>query len=64
MNHREFFYAVSEMRAAQKEYFRNRDQRTLAAAIMREKEVDEEITRVKQYLQLMERQAAPNSSTL
>lgn len=47
MNHREFFYLVSEMRSAQREYFETKSQRVLIAAKQLEKQVDLEIDRVK-----------------
>lgn len=51
MNAREFFYLVSNMRNAQNEYFKTRDQSYLRAARRLEKEVDEEIRRVKELVQ-------------
>lgn len=50
MNAREFFFLVSTMRDAQKRYFKNRDQVTLRACKQLEREVDAEIARVKQIL--------------
>lgn len=47
MTAREFFYLVSQMREAQNDYFRERDQRTLRRARALEIEVDKEIARVK-----------------
>lgn len=47
MNAREFFYAVAEMRRAQREYFRTRDQQTLRACRAMENAIDAEIERVK-----------------
>lgn len=47
MNSREFFYLVANMRSAQKAYFDTRDQKVLRAAIKLEKEVDDEIVRVR-----------------
>lgn len=47
MNSREFFYLVAQMRTAQKEYFRTREQLTLRAARKLENEVDKEIERVR-----------------
>lgn len=47
MTAREFFYLVSQMREAQNDYFRERDQRTLRRARALETEVDKEIARVK-----------------
>lgn len=48
MNAREFFYTVAQMRAAQNEYFKSRDQRVLRAARKLENMVDYEIRRVKE----------------
>lgn len=48
MTAREFFYLVSNMRAAQKSYFENRDAVHLRAARYLENEVDREIKRVKE----------------
>lgn len=50
MNAREFFYLVCQMRAAQQEYFRTREQLTLRAARKLEGEVDREIKRVREVL--------------
>lgn len=47
MTAREFFYLVSQMREAQNDYFRERDQRSLRRARALETEVDKEIVRVK-----------------
>lgn len=47
MTAREFFYLVSEMRTAQKEYFKSRDQLKLRVCRRLENEVDDEIYRVK-----------------
>lgn len=47
MNSREFFYLVANMRSAQKAYFDTRDQKVLRACIKLEKEVDDEIARVR-----------------
>ena len=52
MNHREFFYLVSEMRSAQREYFETKSQRVLIAAKQLEKQVDLEIERVKTICEL------------
>lgn len=51
MTSKEFFYLVCEMRQAQSNYFRTRDQVTLRAARALEGEVDREIRRVKDILQ-------------
>lgn len=48
MNPREFFYTVAQMRAAQTEYFKSRDQRVLRAARKLENIIDLEIRRVKE----------------
>ena len=50
MTPKEFFYAVSNMRDAQKAYFKTRSQSNLRAARAAERSIDEEITRVKNYL--------------
>ena len=50
MNAREFFYLVAQMRSAQKEYFRGRDQLALRAARKYENMVDAEIERARQIL--------------
>lgn len=47
MNSREFFYLVAQMRSAQKEYFKSREQLALRAARKLEIEVDKEIERVR-----------------
>lgn len=47
MTSREFFYLVSEMRTAQKEYFKTRDYVKLRVCRALENEVDDEIYRVK-----------------
>jgi hypothetical protein len=51
MNAREFFYAVCEMRSAQKSYFKTRDQQVLRAARKLENIVDAEIDRVRGIIQ-------------
>lgn len=48
MNAREFFYLVAEMRRAQRNYFKTREQRTLVASKILEKQVDDEIIRVEE----------------
>lgn len=48
MNAREFFYLVANMRQAQNEYFRTRDPRVLRACKAIERDVDDEIARVKE----------------
>ena len=50
MNAREFFYLVAQMRSAQKEYFRGRDQLALRAARKYEILVDAEIERARRIL--------------
>ena len=47
MTAREFFYLVANMRQAQNDYFRTRDPMILRACKAIEREVDEEIARVK-----------------
>lgn len=51
MTAREFFYLTANMRAAQQQYFATRRQEHLRAARRLEREVDEEITRVKRILE-------------
>jgi len=51
MTAREFFYLVSNMRQAQKDYFKERTQPHLRACKVLERQVDEEIYRVKQLEQ-------------
>ncbi len=51
MNSREFFYLVAQMRSAQKEYFRTREQLILRAARKLENEVDKEIERVRKIVE-------------
>jgi len=50
MNAREFFYAVAQMREAQKEYFKTRDHNVLRAARKWENTIDLEIARTKAVL--------------
>lgn len=50
MTPRDFFFAVTQMRAAQKDYIATRDDRAFRAARRFENEVDREIQRVKQIL--------------
>lgn len=57
MNAKEFFYLVSDMRSAQKEYFDTKSQRVLVAAKLLEKRVDGEIERVKAILEIQEAQS-------
>lgn len=56
MNSREFFYLVSQMREAQREYFEYREQRTLRRCRALENEVDAEIKRVKDIVRLQQAQ--------
>lgn len=55
MNAREFFYLVSQMRDAQRDYFKTRSQQSLRYARVLENNVDLEIMRVKQILELEEK---------
>lgn len=50
MNSREFFYLVAQMRSAQREYFKNRQQNVFRAARKLEDDVDVEIERVRRIL--------------
>jgi len=50
MTSKEFFYLVAQMRQAQREYFKYRDQLVLRAARKLEIEVDKEIDRVREIL--------------
>lgn len=54
MNAREFFYMVSQMRDAQKDYFKTRSQSDLRRARYLETEIDMEIRRVKEVLAIVE----------
>ena len=54
MTAREFFYLVAQMRTAQKEYFSDRNQQNLKRSIVLEREVDEEIRRVKELILVQE----------
>lgn len=47
MDAKSFFYLVSEMRSAQRNYFRSRDRSVFLAARVLEDQVDKEIMRVK-----------------
>lgn len=47
MTAREFFYLVSQMRSAQKEYFKTKDPLAFRRARACENDVDREIARVK-----------------
>lgn len=51
MNPKEFFYKVSRMRKAQKEYFRTRSGRALSDSKRLEKEIDDEIERVNKVME-------------
>ena len=59
MNAREFFYLVAQMRTAQKEYFSDRSQQNLKRSIVLEREVDEEIRRVKELILVQETKEVP-----
>lgn len=50
MTSREFFEKVAEMRRAQRDYFKTRDKATLIQSKTLEKEVDDEIKRVTEFL--------------
>lgn len=50
MNAREFFYLVAEMRAAQKAYFKTRQDNVFRAARKLENQVDAEIQRVRELV--------------
>lgn len=54
MTAREFFFLVCSMRAAQKSYFKERDQQKLRAARALEGDVDREIDRVRGILKIMD----------
>lgn len=58
MNAREFFYLVSQMRQAQRDYFASRAQIDLRRARKLETEVDLEIRRVKDIISQREREGA------
>lgn len=47
MTPKEFFYLVAQMRTAQKQYFKRRDQLSFRAARALENDVDREINRVR-----------------
>ena len=55
MTAKEFFYLVSQMREAQRDYFKTRDQVILRRARALEDDVDEEIFRVKAIIAADER---------
>ncbi len=55
MTAREFFYLVSQMREAQRDYFKTRDQSILRRARALEGDVDAEIFRVKAIIAADER---------
>lgn len=55
MNAREFFYLVSNMREAQRNYFATRQQNVLRACRKLENEVDDEIARVKDIINRTEK---------
>lgn len=50
MTHKEFFYLVAQMRAAQKSYFKARTPQGLRAARALEGDVDREIYRVREVI--------------
>lgn len=50
MNAKEFFYAVAEMRSAQREYFATKSQKVLIKSKILERQIDLEIDRVKSIL--------------
>ena len=50
MNAREFFYLVAEMRAAQKAYFKTKQDNVFRAARKLENQVDAEIQRVRELV--------------
>lgn len=50
MNAKQFFTIVSQMRQAQKDYFKTRDKEVLNKSIKLERQVDEEIDRVNKIL--------------
>lgn len=52
MNAREFFYLVSNMRSAQKSYFSTRERKYFLAARALENEVDREIERVRNIVEV------------
>lgn len=54
MNHREFFYLTAAVRRAQKEYFKSRDQIELRKCKVLEKQLDEEIERVRNLTETTE----------
>lgn len=56
MNAREFFYLVSQMRQAQRDYFADRDQQKLRRCKALERDVDDEISRVKDVISRQERE--------
>lgn len=57
MTAKEFFYLVSQMREAQRDYFKTRDQAILRRARALEGDVDAEIFRVKAIIAAEEREA-------
>lgn len=63
MNAREFFFLVSSMRRAQRDYFNTREQLDLRRARALENEVDREIDRVKQILMTTECNDSTNNNT-
>lgn len=59
MTPREFFYLTANVRRAQKQYFQTRDQKDLRLCKALEKELDQEIARVKAYEALQSTQSDP-----
>lgn len=55
MDARAFFYLVSNMRRAQQEYFKTKDQKLLRVARALEGDVDREIARVNSIVHAMEK---------
>lgn len=54
MTGKQFFWAVAQMRAAQRAYFATRDPHTLRAAIAAEREIDAEIETCRMNPNLLE----------
>lgn len=60
MNALQFFDRVVQLRHFQKEFFATRSQESLRAAKALEKEIDDEIERVKRILSSKKQQQPPN----
>lgn len=60
MTSREFFYCVSNMREAQRNYFRTRDRHDFLRARACENEVDREIARVRELIRAQEQKNMPD----